>query len=572
MQKINQVFNDTYFGTRILANATKLRDTLEKNKDIEIQNASTETEKEEIENTYKRKLQAIYRIRNNAYSYLLTNKFQCTYEINKEDNSKIFYMNIEGIIYDCKESAVKNILGKEYETIVQYCLPQEEYTQIIEEESIKEEATIVTKPAQKNKKDKTSISNDIADQLLDVLESDIEIFGDDNLLDIKKDLNKNKIDIIPIKEESSDNNIQKNNVDEITNDLNIASKISRCPRCFAPLNENQDTCDFCGYEITVKKTLTREELANKDVEDEFSEEDIDKMFEELEQRLNETNNNTNVTIKTITPKLEVETTIDPEDLETVRLYNPEKSEPMKKRSEMIMDIYTLKLKDPKQQNDDGTQIKEEHRRKRKSEYEAELNSPHEEIVEDEIIREVKIFVYPLSVPESGSELSSEILVFITQDGNCGSFCSGLTGINSVKVNTNIHNFIVRGQWDNGNFITKVIGNGKTLIDSCEIERVKEEIRPDDIVSAKLGHPITFLSVEYVDGTETVKIHAVPISDENEEDGYAKTLYLMENVNLKERKLFITKASNYITFEFEEEIYKATAKWKDDTFKMKVANY
>lgn len=572
MQKINQVFNDTYFGTRILANATKLRDTLEKNKDIEIQNASTETEKEEIENTYKRKLQAIYRIRNNAYSYLLTNKFQCTYEINKEDNSKIFYMNIEGIIYDCKESAVKNILGKEYETIVQYCLPQEEYTQIIEEKSIKEEATIVTKPAQKNKKDKTSISNDIADQLLDVLESDIEIFGDDNLLDIKKDLNKNKIDIIPIKEESSDNNIQKNNVDEITNDLNIASKISRCPRCFAPLNENQDTCDFCGYEITVKKTLTREELANKDVEDEFSEEDIDKMFEELEQRLNETNNNTNVTIKTITPKLEVETTIDPEDLETVRLYNPEKSEPMKKRSEMIMDIYTLKLKDPKQQNDDGTQIKEEHRRKRKSEYEAELNSPHEEIIEDEIIREVKIFVYPLSVPESGSELSSEILVFITQDGNCGSFCSGLTGINSVKVNTNIHNFIVRGQWDNGNFITKVIGNGKTLIDSCEIERVKEEIRPDDIVAAKLGHPITFLSVEYVDGTETVKIHAVPISDENEEDGYAKTLYLMENVNLKERKLFITKASNYITFEFEEEIYKATAKWKDDTFKMKVANY
>lgn len=572
MQKINQVFNDTYFGTRILANATKLRDTLEKNKDIEIQNASTETEKEEIENTYKRKLQAIYRIRNNAYSYLLTNKFQCTYEINKEDNSKIFYMNIEGIIYDCKESAVKNILGKEYETIVQYCLPQEEYTQIIEEESIKEETTIVTKPAQKNKKDKTSISNDIADQLLDVLESDIEIFGDDNLLDIKKDLNKNKIDIIPIKEESSDNNIQKNNVDESTNDLNIASKISRCPRCFAPLNENQDTCDFCGYEITVKKTLTREELANKDVEDEFSEEDIDKMFEELEQRLNETNNNTNVTIKTITPKLEVETTIDPEDLETVRLYNPEKSEPMKKRSEMIMDIYTLKLKDPKQQNDDGTQIKEEHRRKRKSEYEAELNSPHEEIIEDEIIREVKIFVYPLSVPESGSELSSEILVFITQDGNCGSFCSGLTGINSVKVNTNIHNFIVRGQWDNGNFITKVIGNGKTLIDSCEIERVKEEIRPDDIVAAKLGHPITFLSVEYVDGTETVKIHAVPISDENEEDGYAKTLYLMENVNLKERKLFITKASNYITFEFEEEIYKATAKWKDDTFKMKVANY
>ena len=46
----------------------------------------------------------------------------------------------------------------------------------------------------------------------------------------------------------------------------------------------------------------------------------------------------------------------------------------------------------------------------------------------------------------------------------------------------------------------------------------------------------------------------------------------ENEKLKERNLFITKAANYIAFEFEDEVYKATAKWDEDTFKMKVENY
>ena len=71
----------------------------------------------------------------------------------------------------------------------------------------------------------------------------------------------------------------------------------------------------------------------------------------------------------------------------------------------------------------------------------------------------------------------------------------------------------------------------------------------------------------------MKIHSVPLSNQNEEDGNARTLYLMENINKKERKIFMTKNNiNQVTFEFEDEIYKATSKWDNDKFKMKVENY
>lgn len=555
MSEINQVFNDIYFGARILSSATRLRDTLELKRDNEIDLAQNEEEKEEIANNYKRRLQSIYRIRNNVYALLLKSGFTCSYK-EQEDGSKIFYMNIEGTTYDCMENAIKNILGKEYTEIVKKCLPDDVYQKILKEENEKLLEANKIKAVEKNK-NKEIVSTTLADNMLAMLEEEYDTVDvkSNNLSDNQTEKQISAPSSNPIEQKKVEPNKK-------------TAKATRCTRCFAPLSEGQTVCDFCGYDLNAKKVLSREEMNAMDAVDEFSEEDIDKMFEELEKRLNDLENKSD---KPSTTNTNNNTdTLDAEDFETVRLYNPEKSEPMKKRSEMIMDIYTLKLKDPKDENQKKEEVKEEHRRKRKNEI--DIPAPVIEEEDDDFIREVKIYVYPLSVPESGTELSSEILVYITQDGACGSFCSELTGINTVRVNTNIHNFIVRGQWENGNFITKVISNGKTLVDNCEIERIKEEIRPDDIIAAKLGHPITFLSVEYVDGTETLKIHAVPIADENDYDGYAKTLYLMENVNLRERKLFITKSTNYITFEFEDEIYKASAKWKENTFKMKVENY
>lgn len=603
MQSNNQIFNDTYFCTKILVDSTRLRDTLEKNRDIEIDTVETEEEKQEILNIYKKKLQSIYRIRNNAFSFLLKNGFQCTYEIDESDQSKIFYMNIEGTIYDAKEGAIKNVLGKEYEIVAENCFSKAEFEQlrvelekekkelIAKKEEAKQVATVNTE--KKNKRKEKADNNDVND-LLDLFvneEINVPVINTPNdTKTVEVNLEKNNVlqETLPEQQVST----QKAPVEEkvpvetaipvekvIKKEEKKPTKVSRCPRCFAPLSEGQTICDFCGYDINAKKLLTKEELQEIDDTDEFSEDDIDKMFEELERRLNEEKEKSTqekvVENSQITSQSQPATPayFNDEDLQTVKLYNPKKSEPSKKRSELIMDIYTLKLKDPKIEDTEERTHESSNKRVKKSDYIAELNSVDEEEDDsNEIIREVKIYVYPLSVPETGNEISSEILVYITQDGACGSFCSSMGGVNSVKVNTNIHNFIVRGQWCNGAFTTKIFANGKTLSDGCEVDRVKEEIRPENIIDAKLGHPITFLSVEYLDGTETMKIHAVPLSETNDTDGYCKALYLMENVNLQERNLFITKSTNYIAFEFEDEVYKATSKWQDDVFKMKVENY
>lgn len=584
MQKINQIFNDIYFSTRILANATRLRDTLEYTRDNELDLIGNEEEKALITEQYRKKLQSVYRIRNNAYSYLLKNGFQCTYKIDETDNSKIFYMNIEGTVYDCKESAIKNILGKEYEETVKYCLSEEEFAKIASENKKevvdikKDTVTLNEKTVNLNKEE--SSQNDLLDSFINFNEM-IDLIPQNTT---KKQVNvEAPSNVIPVFDEIPTKTEEKPMVEEPLVEsakeepkkVEKPKKINRCSRCFAPMDENETTCGFCGYNINASTKLSKEEFDAMDDTDDFSEEDIDKMFEELEKRLNALNEEktvtttTTISLDTSKPDLVTE---EPEDNETVRLYNPEKSEPSKKRSEMIMDVYTLKLKDPKPDVDETEAVPEVQKRMRKSAL-LEANNIEEEEEDDSIVREIKIYIYPLSVPETGTELSSEILIYITQDNACGAFCSPISGVNSVKVNTNIHNFIVRGQWDNGNFITKVIPNGKTLLDNCEIERKKETIRPEDIIAAKLGHPVTFLSIEYVDGTETMKIHAVPLSDTNELDGYTRTLYLMENINQKERKIFMTKNNtNHITFEFEDEIYKATSKWDNDKFKMKVENY
>ena len=595
MQRINQIFNDTYFCTRILVNSTKLRDTFEKNRDIELDSVDNEEAKQEILNSYKKKLQSVYRIRNNAFSYLLKNKFQCSYDIDPADQSKIFYINIEGIVYDAKESAIKNILGKEYESVVKNCLSKEEFEQIkndIIEESknaIPEKKESVKNETSNNSLNTSSLTNEEVNDLLELfiheenneLEKNIAVFDKEEKFEEKS---SEEVDTTPINEVKLDISKEKATLEsELVNETKLdtskkeiktepaKANISRCPRCFAPLSDGQTICDFCGYDINSKKILSRKELEEIDDSDDFSEDDIDKMFEELEKRLNEekSKKNTNDTASTVETPQQVIYTQSEE--QTVKLYNPNKSEPSKKRSDLIVDIYTLKLKDPKGQKQEEVEETSVHKRGKESDCISELNAV-EEKEEDEIIREVKIYVYPLSVPETGSEISSEILVYITQDNACGSFCSPVEGINSVKVNTNNHNFIVRGQWINGNFTTKIFANGDTLSENCEVDREKQEIRPKDIISAKLGHPITFLTVEYIDGTETMKIHAVPLADSNDTDGYCKTLYLMENEKLKERNLFITKAANDIAFEFEDEVYKATAKWDEDTFKMKVENY
>lgn len=584
MQKTNQIFNDTYFCTRVLINSTKLRNTLEKNRDIEIESTDDENEKQEIQNAYRKKLQSIYRIRNNAFSFLLYSGFQCTYDINEDE--KTFYMNIEGDVYDCKESAVKNILAKEFPRVVENCLSREEFDKIKDDINI----VVPTQPVNVtiDSKVKHNLTDNEVNDLLDLFVGNSDVQTIDNVSTVEE---TKQPDIIKTEEKQLASKpviapvVKKEKISAplptpaVKETQPQKPKVNRCPRCFAPLSNKETICDFCGYNLNENKTLSRTEFNQLDNE-KFSDEDIDKMFKELEKRLNEqSESNIPVPIPAVEKAKEQKPTPKPAkpvskpiatDTTHVKLYEPAKSMPTIEKGNLIVDIYNLKMKDPKENNDEEDTTSEIHKRRRVDEPLVKLNSEIDD-ADNDIIRDIKMYVYPLTVPENGTELSSDVLVYIEQDGKSGLFCSGTEGVKTVRVDTNIHSFLVRGSWKDGIFESHVFLSGVSIAGQCEISRNLEKVRPSDN-KLQLGHTMTTLSIEYVDGTESMKIHGIPLTETNDEDGLAKTIYLMENVSQRERKLYMTKTTNYISFDFEDEIYKASSTWSGDIFKTKVENY
>ena len=239
------------------------------------------------------------------------------------------------------------------------------------------------------------------------------------------------------------------------------------------------------------------------------------------------------------------------------------------RKDLIVDIYTLKVADTIINTDEEKQedtSSRGHRRKKIQDAKDEVS-----VSSNVVVRDIKIYVFPLSIPENGKEISSDVLVYITQDDKSGSYCSSVSGIKSVNVATDIHNFLVRGSWDNGKFDTNLYAAGETLAQQCELSRTKEEIRPEGKVP-HVGHPYILVKIEYTDGDEKLLVHACPVATQNEEDGLCKTVYLTENPKKQERELYTTKKSNIINFQFEEEILSMKSLWENDELKFSISEY
>ena len=110
---MNRLFNENVMYHEMLMLADKVKNELEAEK-------ATKELTEDLEKSYKRKLQCIYRIRNNAFSLMLRNGLKCTKKmIDGEDH---IILNIDGTEYVCKESVLKTLLQKEYDEVIKKAL------------------------------------------------------------------------------------------------------------------------------------------------------------------------------------------------------------------------------------------------------------------------------------------------------------------------------------------------------------------------------------------------------------------------------------------------------------------
>ena len=243
-----------------------------------------------------------------------------------------------------------------------------------------------------------------------------------------------------------------------------------------------------------------------------------------------------------------------------------------KYSDLIMDIHTIVVKDPiiQDENEDDT---EEVKQKRKKI--TDVKDEDEEIEREQ--RTIKVYVLPLTYLPSGKDLSTEIVAYIMQDDKNGIFVSAMHNPDNpvpktIEAKTNIHDFLVRGKWMDGKFSSTVFPSGETAMQHCVVSSKVEEIRPSNITG--IGHLKSIFKFEYADGgVEELGLHTIPLTDTNEIQGHAKAFYVLDINKNMTRKLYQTKGSPSIFFQYDEnEIYEIISRWEGDTLKTYMLSY
>lgn len=146
----------------------------------------------------------------------------------------------------------------------------------------------------------------------------------------------------------------------------------------------------------------------------------------------------------------------------------------------------------------------------------------EEFIYDEHKFEVaqiayKCIVAPLHIDEDESH--PVIFAYIENDkGVFGTFASSKEAP-TLKIEFNNEEFIIRGRYINGHFESTVLSAGTTLRSGYKVENdnVTKIAPPGNAISK--GHPVLVIN-------NTI-IHAIPLFDKNNEDGWVKSLICIE---------------------------------------------
>jgi len=230
----------------------------------------------------------------------------------------------------------------------------------------------------------------------------------------------------------------------------------------------------------------------------------------------------------------------------VELKEPTEDEFTKTSNQFIMDIYKIHVKDIENKKLFGK--KEE----------PELKE-----------RDIILKVIPLSIPESGNSISSDILVYMECENGSGTFFSGKR--KTIIATDQKQSFLVTGTWENGKFSTRVRATNDTLTQKAELGRELIRIRPTEKAGSGIGHPVLFVK----DGEKQIlRIHCIPIEEFNGPDGFAPAVYCMEEIGKNNRFTYRTKEENHVVFKYQDDIYKLSAKWDDnniDAFKVNIEN-
>jgi len=447
-------------------------------------------------------------------------------------------------------------------------------------------------------KSNNKVEQDFGDAFViedDSLKEDLETEDDNNFGTdfVIEDEYENTVDEIKNFEENEPQNLDEtkvfeNSADIDNNEEKTVVKIKKeeavqnklCPYCRGAVGESDTICSNCGFDL-INNSITETELKDMDEEDSFDENDIKRILDEIKADYERAKREEREAEEKARLEAEEEAKKNPkidlsmapknyarDNFKEVKMYSPNESDPVKKKAELICDIYKFKIMDRK--NDDEIDEIERAMRERRLtvEEQKQLLAQKEAASNERKVREITAYLFPLTIPNNGTERFTEMALYIIEDGVCGVYCSEYKKNGSIKAKTEYHELVFQWSWTEGVPSSKFIPIGEQ--DNI-IELKKEEIRPSDLKVVGFGHPYLTLSIEYLDGTETLHIHALNIPDtEPDDNGYLKCLYVLEEPKEHVRNMLVPKINNYkATFGFEDRIYTIGCKDCDDEIQLEL---
>lgn len=176
--------------------------------------------------------------------------------------------------------------------------------------------------------------------------------------------------------------------------------------------------------------------------------------------------------------------------------------------------------------------------------------------------DVRLVVAPLTIPETGTAFSTDIVVFIENGEGTGLRAVEPGGKQTLSIKTEDYTIFIKGSWDKGNFITalSVLGSGN----KAKYKIIKNKVRPENIKKAGIGHNVIYMD-------HIITAHIIPLMTSNNlYDGeYVDiAIVLIRNYGIDQDCETIYSNHNYeLKIKGEKYKYSLTAKWEEDEFKI-----
>ena len=372
---MNRLFNENVMYHEMLMLADKVKNELEAEK-------ATKELTEDLEKSYKRKLQCIYRIRNNAFSLMLRNGLKCTKKmIDGEDH---IILNIDGVEYVCKEAVLKTLLQKEYDEVIERALdanevkhetthPAEKEVHEVKKEEVKPEPVKVEEVKEPTKEsveaEKTEPVQEV--KMEEVKPEPVEVKPEPEM---PKQEEKVKVETVPV---------QRKEVE--------------------PIPVEPKTADY-KIEVPEPESIPEPEPIPEPVEEPKPEPVQEPAVEPVLSTPEETKipEVREVVYKNYEEKAEP----------AVRVNEVNENDTQKTTKELLFDIYKFKLK---KMDEAGK-------------------------ASDTETEEITLRVMPLNIPADGNAISSDVLVYMKSERGSGCFFSAIKGRKTVMADDKKHSF------------------------------------------------------------------------------------------------------------------------------------